>query len=128
MEQNVDRETLQDAIFDQLIIPEDQYSYIYKQFWINPSNKNSLRLTKRGYVLLSKTLGLTYYVNTFRDPVNTTHALNLTQGMVLLQLDRTMTCPYYISDFNRLDLFGEKEQMWLAMYDGDLLKFLASWK
>jgi len=121
----VDRAALTDSIFNQIIASPNQYDLTYNDFWINRFNKSSLRLTKRGFVLLSKTLSLEYYSTVFRDDKNS--PMDLLNSIVLLRLDRTMTCPYYIEEGYRLNLFGEKEQMWLALAGNDIVKFLDSW-
>jgi hypothetical protein len=122
MEQNVDRATLQNAIFDQLVIPQDQYTYIYKQFWVNQFNKNSLRLSKRGFVLLSKTLKLEYFIAHLEESEDINH------GELILEIDRVMTCPYFLDITGEMDIFGEKERAWLALHNDRIRPFLASWK
>lgn len=114
------REELKDIIFDQLIIPEDQHSTLYKTFWTN-SNRNSLRLSKKGFVLLSKTLKLEHFTVLLQE------GMGINTGWIILSIDRKMTCPYYLSVTGELSLFGEKERTWLALNDESIVKFIKTW-
>lgn len=118
----VDRTEFQNKIFDQLLIPEDQQPSIYKRFWVNQFNKNSLRLSKDGFVLLGRTLKIQYFT------VNVKEGGEIYHGSLILDIDRTMTCPYYLDIFGVIYLFGSKEHTWLVLNDNSIRAFLNSWK
>ena len=123
---SVDREALTDTLLEQLVISPEKHDLLYKNFWANYFNKQSLRLTKHGFVVLSKELHLTYYTAQLRhkgSPINEGYM----DGGLLIHIDRIMTCPFYLYTTGQMEIFGEKERAWLALHNDEIGPFLESW-
>jgi hypothetical protein len=121
-----DRNEYTSTLLDQLTSTTTKHD-IYRHLWMNYHNKDSLRLTKKGFVILSKELNLQYYTASLKHKGQPVFEGNL-HGSILLQIDRALTCPYYLYTEGKLELFGEKERAWLALVDDELFRFLESWK
>lgn len=117
------KDEITQAILDQL--PEEirvsfgniNEAMIY--FWMNIRSNGGLRLTKNGYEVLTKLLKMpTYSVDI--DPKHVTKR-------TILQLDRQLTAPYYISTRvsgnPKLIFFSSREAMMASLY-GDVRSFL----
>lgn len=111
------------AILDQL--PEDirlgfkDLDDAMMFFWMNFRDNGGLRLTRNGYDILTKTLKMTGYEMAI-DPGHVTKR-------TILQLDRQLTAPYYISVRRASDpkiiFFSSREAMMASLY-GDLRSYL----
>ena len=83
-------------------------------WWQNPTNKNSLRLTKTGYTWTQKYCGIKYTEIKISHDVRPKH---------LLQLERLLAEPYYIRGKTIL-LSGETDAIMLQLHAGDLARYL----
>jgi hypothetical protein len=93
---------------------------IEARWWHNRKDQAGLRVTAFAYQNLLR-LGVEHHVFDINGVV-------LTKPRLLLDLDRRMTCAYYLqlkTKPQQLILFGSKEAMLLALY-GDLEKFLSN--
>lgn len=86
-----------------------------QQVWHNPTNPDSLRLTTEAYGILVK-----YECKPCYSFKLNTKMTNL----MLLQLDRLMTAPYYIRSRHFLELFGESDAIMLNLHANDLARYL----
>lgn len=71
-------------------------------------------------------MGLVWFHDIARIPA---HEINITKPLTprnLLQLERLLTEPYYISNVTRLLLFGERDAIMLRLNNGDLSSYLNS--
>lgn len=83
-------------------------------WWHNPINANSLRLTKTGHSLLSKT-----DMPTFRFKLTEKY-----RPKTFVQLERYFTSPYYIINAQSIIVYGETEAMMIALHANDLQQYL----
>jgi hypothetical protein len=83
-------------------------------WWQNPSNLESLRLTKTGYEWTKKYCGVKYV------EVKISHDVHFKQ---LLQLERLLREPYYIRGKTIL-LSGERDAIMLQLHAGNLAQYL----
>ena len=88
-------------------------------FWMNIRNDSGLRLTLNGYNILTKILKMTGY----EVDINPAHITKRT----ILQLDRQLSAPYYISvkkaGAPKIVLFSSREAMMASLY-GDIRSWL----
>lgn len=86
----------------------------FNDFWFNPLNQFSLRLTFEGYKQAAK-CGIKF------------HKITLT-GMILpkqmLQLERLFKSPYYIQQLKVLYVTDEQDAVMLQLHGGDLNTYL----
>ena len=82
-------------------------------WWQNPriKEKGGLRLTEQGFDCLTKADIKCHRVG-FEGPV-------LVNNSLLLWLDRTIDCPFYITH-DEIYLFGERMAVQLVLFSGDL--------
>ena len=85
------------------------------QVWQNPLNPDSLRLTSQAYSVLTK------YENKTNYPFKFEVAMT---NLMLLQLDRLMTEPYYIGSRKQIQLFGEADAIMLQLHGNNLAQYL----
>ena len=86
-----------------------------RQIWHNTLNPDSLRLTTEAYGALTK------YENNKNYPFKLEVAMS---NRMLLQLDRLMTAPYYISGRKQIQLFGEADAIMLQLHGSNLAQYL----
>jgi hypothetical protein len=91
-----------------------------KTWWFNIRKNGGMRLTGPGYTTFTEQLDLARYEWPIQDPL----AFN---QHVILDLDRKMQMPYYISATKgipkKIVFFGSQEAVMVNLY-GDLQKFL----
>ena len=89
-------------------------------WWFNIRKNGGMRLTGPGYAVFTEQLDLARYEWPIQDP----HQFN---QHVILDLDRKMQMPYYISATKgipkKIVFFGSREAVMVNLY-GDLQKFL----
>ena len=89
-------------------------------WWFNIRKNGGMRLTGPGYTVFVEQLDLARYEWPIQDP----HQFN---QHVILDLDRKMQMPYYISTTKgipkKIVFFGSREAVMVNLY-GDLQKFL----
>ena len=117
------KEQITQAILDQL--PEEiQLGFrdlddAMMYFWMNFRESGGLRLTKNGYEVLTKILKLESWALDI-DPRKITKR-------TILQLDRKLTAPYYISVRRagepKIILFSSREAIMASLY-GDITAYL----
>ena len=86
-----------------------------KQIWQNPTNPDSLRLTTAAYNVLVKYENQTTYPFKFKESMT---------NLMLLQLDRLMTAPYYIGSRKQIQLLGEADAIMLSLHANNLAQYL----
>jgi hypothetical protein len=86
-----------------------------RQVWHNPTNPDSLRLTTEAYSALVKYECKTCYSFKLNEKMT---------NLMLLQLDRLMTAPYYIRSRHFLELFGEADAIMLNLHANNLAQYL----
>lgn len=88
-------------------------------WWYNIREAGGMRLTQAGFELFTQQLQLQSHQISY-DIKKNGHM------RMLLELDRKLTCPYYIEKQKTIHLFGEKEAV-LAMLYSDLEQFIANY-
>lgn len=84
------------------------------QWWRNPTNHNSLRLTVLGHKYFTTTLKLTSHKIKLADPIKSKN---------LLQLERLFQDPYYLTaEF--ICVLGEQDAIMLQLHAGNLDQYL----
>lgn len=86
-----------------------------KRVWHNTLNPDSLRLTPESYSVLTK------YENNKNYPFKLEIPMT---NLMLLQLDRLMTAPYYIGSRKQIQLFGEADAIMLQLHGSNLAQYL----
>ena len=85
------------------------------QWWFNPTNLESLRLTRTGNAWIKKYTPLTF------------HKIDLQKNIFprqLLQLERLLVSPYYIKNLKWLEVLDETTAIMLQLHAGDLVQYL----
>lgn len=80
--------------------------------WFNSSKRAGLRLKKRGYDFLTKTLLLKSYTVPFIENMDMT-------PNVMIFLSHYMECPYYLNN-NSITVFSERKSIELYLFSGDI--------
>jgi len=92
-------------------------------WWFNIRKNGGMRLTGPGYTVFTEQLDLARYEWSIHDP----HQFN---QHVILDLDKKMQMPYYISATKgipkKIVFFGSREAVMVNLY-GDLKKFLQNY-
>ena len=96
---------------DPVTLPGVRYAW-----WYNPTNPQSLRLTKLGHKWFNQVAKITCYYVSLED-----HMILPRQ---LLQLERLLTSPYYIQTLKKLWVYGESDYVMLQLHAGDLPLYL----
>lgn len=81
----------------------------------NPTNHQSLRLTRPGFIWFSIKAQFTF------------HNIELEEGIKsrqLLQLERLFTAPYFIASQKELYLMSEQDAIMLTLHAGNLAQYL----
>ena len=89
-----------------------------KVWWRNPTNPNSLRMTKFGLDFFTKKIDLTVYRIPLNKPLNFKH---------LIQLERLFTAPYFLSN-GAITVFSEQDAVMLQLHAGNLDQYLENLK
>lgn len=93
-------------------------------WWFNLRKTGGMRLTNPGYHVFKKHLDLTHYEFPIDDPTEFTQHL-------ILDLDRKMQMPYYISATKgipkKIIFFGSREAVMVNLY-GNLKKFIDNYQ
>lgn len=94
---------------------EHQFEKIRQRWWVNPTNRKSLRLSKEGYRRISQLKEITGYTHRLSKKV---------LPKTFLQLERSFDYPYFIQNLSTLILFDQKNSIMLTLYDNDLQSYL----
>lgn len=98
--------------------------YAMHTWWFNLRKTGGMRLTSPGYHVFKEQLDLTHYEFPIDDPTEFTQHL-------ILDLDRKMQMPYYISAIKgipkKIIFFGSHEAVMVNLY-GNLKKYLDNYK
>lgn len=92
-----------------------QYEKVGAQWWYNPINQHSLRLTYPGFKFFTNTAKLTAYPITLTDMI---------MPKQMLQLERLLHDAYYIRELKILYVFSEQDAVMLQLHGGDLNTYL----
>jgi hypothetical protein len=96
-------------------LDESRFAGVEYQWWFNPTNPNSLRLTRTGSAWIKKYTKLRFY------------NIDLAQKIFpkqLLQLERLVKSPYYIQNLQKLEVIDETTVIMLQLHAGDLNTYL----
>ena len=85
-----------------------------KIWWRNPTNHNSLRMTRFGLDFFTKKLDIKTYKVPVDKPLNFKH---------LIQLERLFTAPYFLHT-GAITLFSEQDAIMLQLHAGNLDQYL----
>jgi hypothetical protein len=83
-------------------------------WWFNPTNPNSLRLTRPVYSML-----IDAKVPTFKFKLTEKY-----RPKTFVQLERYFTSPYYLLNAQTIVMFGETEAMMMALHANNLQQYL----
>jgi hypothetical protein len=89
-----------------------------KIWWRNPTNYNSLRLTRFGLEFFTKKLDIATYKIKLDRPLNFKH---------LIQLERLFTAPYFLHN-GAITVFSEQDAVMLQLHAGNLDQYLDNLK
>ncbi len=84
-------------------------------WWYNPTNKNSMRLTREGFQFASFTVKIQHYSHTLGEEI---------LPKTLLQLEKSLQYPYYIKTLKELIVFDEATSFTLILYNNNLQQYL----
>lgn len=93
----------------------EQFVGVEHQWWKNPINQSSLRLTSVGYKWFTNAAKYKSYPIELKERI-------LPRQM--LQLERLLTSPYYIKQLKVLYVFGETDAVMLQLHGGNLVAYL----
>lgn len=100
-------------------LPNDQKSLEkYRwEWWANPrlNGDRSLKLTDRGYEVLTTAVGLKFYQIDLPASIENTNQL-------VIRLDKLIDCPWFITK-KSIFVSKEKTAVQLVLFSGDLQKF-----
>lgn len=86
-----------------------------KSWWFNPLNPNSMRLSKEGVNYATGQAKIHYY----------THDLEqIILPKTLLQLEKIVQYPYYITNLKKIIVFDEVTSLTLTLYNNNLQTYL----
>jgi hypothetical protein len=86
-----------------------------KQWWFNPLNTNSMRLSREGVNYAINHAKIYHYLHNLDNKI---------MPKTLLQLEKTLEYPYYISTLTKLIVFDERTSLTLTLYNNDLQTYL----
>ena len=95
--------------------PVERFVGVEFQWWFNPTNHNSMRLTKTGYNWTVKHSLWRYHEIKLSHKIGTKH---------LLQLERLLQEPYYIQDLTHLIVSSDTDAVMLQLHAGNLAQYL----
>ena len=99
--------------------PTERFVGVEYQWWFNPTNHNSMRLTQTGYAWTMKHSRWPYYEVKLSHKIGTKH---------LLQLERLLQEPYYIKNLTHLIVSSETDAVMLQLHAGNLAQYLDNLK
>jgi len=86
-----------------------------KSWWHNPLNTSSMRLSNQGANYATIHAKIHYYSHDLSSVI---------MPKTLLQLEKILEYPYYISQIKKIIVFDERTSLTLTLYDNDLQSFL----
>lgn len=93
----------------------ERFIGVEHQWWQNPLNHSSLRLTSVGYK---------WFTNTAKWRAHQVELAEKIMPKQMLQLERLLTSPYYIKQLKVLYVFSETDAVMLQLHGGDLNTYL----
>ncbi len=85
--------------------------------WFNPLNSNSLRLTKEGYQYFTNRANYKFYTHILKNMLLPVH---------LVQMEKHITCPYFVNNLTKVSVFEQELSMVITLYNDDLQQYLAA--
>jgi len=85
------------------------------EFWFNPTNQFSMRLSKKGWVHICHNLNLVDYKFLLKEKISPRN---------LLQLERHIKFPYYVQTLRQIHVFDETTALMLTLNANNLQKYL----
>jgi hypothetical protein len=92
-----------------------EYENARLQWFHNPLNRDSLRLSHDGFKIVTNDCDLEIYSFELPEKI---------KPKTLLQLERHIKCPYYIRHLRMLKLTGEEQAIMLSLHANDLQQWL----
>jgi hypothetical protein len=89
------------------------------KLWRNPTNPNSLRLTKQGYI---------WAIEICKQTAYQFEADKVISNQVLLNLERLFEAPYFVRDRKHISLFSEQDSIMLELCGQNLEQYLNNLK
>ena len=93
----------------------ERFIGVEHQWWQNPINATSLRLTSVGYKWFTTAAKLKAY------PIELTEKILPRQ---MLQLERYVKSPYFIKQLKMIYVFGDQDAVMLQLHGGNLVAYL----
>lgn len=93
----------------------ERFVGVENQWWQNPLNQFSLRLTSLGFKWFTNHAKLKSY------PIELTDKILPKQ---MLQLERLLTSPYFIKQLKTIYVFSDQDAVMLQLHGGDLVTYL----
>lgn len=97
------------------VSPGADWPGVEYQWWYNPVNPRSLRLTSTGYKWIVKHVKLQFHTIDLQKKI---------VGRQYLQLERLLSAPYIIVRADRIALHSEVDAVMLQLHAGDLNTYL----
>lgn len=101
--------------FIDYVEPGADWPGVEYQWWYNPVNRHSLRLTSLGYKWIIKYTDLKFHKIDLQNKI---------MGRQYLQLERLLTAPYFIAKPNQIGVQSETDAVMLQLHAGDLVTYL----
>jgi hypothetical protein len=95
--------------------PGSAWPGVEHQWWKNPLNPHSLRLTPVGYRWIKRHTDIAFHAVAVSSDVNYRQ---------LLQLERIFQAPYYLTTTKSLYVHSETDAVMLQLHGGDLATYL----
>ena len=84
-------------------------------WWHNPTNPDSLRLTKPAFNMLQQNKEIQNWKFTCKEAII---------PCTMLLLEKYFTSPYYIHNLKVIHVFDDREAMMIALHDNNLRQYL----
>ncbi len=88
---------------------------MHKDWWQNPLNPTSFRLTKTGYHWFASIAKISGHTIELEEKIMPKH---------LLQLEKLFSEPYYIENLKTIVVYSETDAVMLQLHSGDLATYL----
>ena len=95
--------------------PNSPLGTMHKDWWQNPLNPTSFRLTKTGYYWFASIAKIAGHTIELEEKIMPKH---------LLQLEKLFSEPYYIENLKTIVVYSETDAVMLQLHSGDLATYL----
>jgi hypothetical protein len=84
-------------------------------WWFNPTNPDSLRLTKPSFRMLQQNKEIQSWKFVCKEPI---------VPRTMLLLEKYFKSPYFIENFKIIHVFDDREAMMIALHDNNIRQYL----